>query len=1341
MGLIALASLFAASPAFAIRDHVFQEEWVVTRCDESSGSSIEDIALDESAEILYVFCERGFGESPRAVIEKYDYEGHPVSFTASKTYVSGNEITGNPGNPGGTLESGFGGPHIAVDNSGGPHDGEIYVVTSGSGAFNATENIHIFRPSGEYAGAIEQPELIGGTSEDVDVGPDGSVYFLTTTRISKYNSGYNEVARMYTSGASTFSQGNRLVADNKGAVWNVQEGPVKFEPDQMFTNFTPAFGSNLEQFTGERSPYVPFPLESGLGSNVHIAIDPGPARDDLYVNRGNKIEVFSEGTAEQPSYRDAPTFGLNLGGGNGIAVTKDNHVFTTYFDTNFGAKKKIIVFAPGAILPDIVTDAADVEKVTHEGAELTGEVKLDGGTAITSCQLEVGPAKNQYTEPPVACTPGSFGTDSAVGAEISGLEAGTPYHYRFTATNEDGTNSGSDRVFTPAYVLKVKTLSATGVDENSAVLRGQLDPDGKDTSYYFEYGVTENYDLKTSVLSAGSTPGLKTVSTPIEGLPAGKVFHYRLVASNEDGTTLGEDQRFRTASTPSVYGLRATNLTGTSATLHATIDPVGYPTKYRFEYGPTSNYGESIPVPDAAIPTLDEPVEVEQTLTGLTPGITYHYRLVATSEPWGTSVSPDTTFDFAPPSCPNDHARQETGATFLPDCRGYELVSPGAAGAVQLNPGKIAFDLNQSPQDPLQQRFSWPLNNGLASSPPRLEFFGFLGTINGLRAPNLLAPDAYLATRTNTGWVTTLPGFDDSKGIPSLKECADTMNFCLEHNNPLEGNEVTESMPYVYNADGKFIERLPQNANLVPGANEYKGFHRVSGDFSNYVFSSRDTLGIFQSYPGAIFTVDGQTTGAGSAYDNDLKNRTVTLISRLPGSLGGGHIPQNGKSVRPIQFPGISGDGSHVLMMTEAGFDETRSPTGPPYHLYMRVDDAVSYDVSKGDATEFVGMTRDGSSVVFTSADQLTGDDEDSSVDLYRWEEATDSLTLLSVGNGAGNEDDCDASWTSGCNIEVPNTERRWPGMFQIGGNPNTPYFEGQGLDDLIAEENGDVYFYSPESLDGSKFGIANQRNLYVAKRNGQVQLVGSLDAGTQIYRMTIGRDGRFAAFLTNSQMTPYDNRGFRQVYTYDSDNGTLACASCRPGVPPTNNISVSQGGKFMADDGRTFFDTKDPLVPRDRNGEITDTYEYAGGRPQLISSGLASRDFTGESEIFSLFQAPETTGLEAVSRDGFDVYFSTFDTMVSEDHNGQFVKFYDARTNGGFAQPPVDAPCAAADECHGADSSPPTLPIVSSSVDLGTTGNHQQAKKKKKSATQKKKKAKKRKHRRQKHHRGRTNG
>ena len=60
-----------------------------------------------------------------------------------------------------------------------------------------------------------------------------------------------------------------------------------------------------------------------------------------------------------------------------------------------------------------------------------------------------------------------------------GSTTGTPYHYRFKATNEKGTNFGIDRTFVPAYVLKVKTLPPSPVAEHEVTLRGSLDPDGK----------------------------------------------------------------------------------------------------------------------------------------------------------------------------------------------------------------------------------------------------------------------------------------------------------------------------------------------------------------------------------------------------------------------------------------------------------------------------------------------------------------------------------------------------------------------------------------------------------------------------------------------------------------------------------------------------------------------------------------------------------------------------------------------------------------------------------------------------------------------------------------------
>ena len=72
-----------------------------------------------------------------------------------------------------------------------------------------------------------------------------------------------------------------------------------------------------------------------------------------------------------------------------------------------------------------------------------------------------------------------------------------------------------------------------------------------------------------------------------------------------------------------------------------------------------------MPAPDEDIGSADVPQSVSVPVSNLQPGVTYHYRVVATNQ-W-TSVSDDTTFNFAPPSCPNEHVRQQTASNYLPE--------------------------------------------------------------------------------------------------------------------------------------------------------------------------------------------------------------------------------------------------------------------------------------------------------------------------------------------------------------------------------------------------------------------------------------------------------------------------------------------------------------------------------------------------------------------------------------------------------------------------------------------------------------------------------------------------
>ncbi len=369
----------------------------------------------------------------------------------------------------------------------------------------------------------------------------------------------------------------------------------------------------------------------------------------------------------------------------------------------------------------------------------------------------------------------------------------------------------------------------------------------------------------------------------------------------------------------------------------------------------------------------------------------------------------------------------------------------------------------------------------------------------------------------------------------------------------------------------------------------------------------------------------------------------------------------------------------------------TQAP-GNLTHLYMRVDASVTYDVSIGQdglnhPAQYEGMTPDGETVFITSTEQLTADDEDESKDLFMWtEKPTPTLTRISKGTGGtGNEDGCGADWIAGCGAEV------------VDFLSQTGEFSGEAgfaTDNSIAANNGDVYFYSPELLDNGQ-GTYGQRNLY-DYREGKAQYVATFFDENLANRIQVSPDDNHAAFLTAQKLTTYDNKGFLEMYHYSPATGEIICVSCKPdGSPPKADVEASQNGLFMSDDGRTFFSTPDALVEKDVNG-LWDTYEYVENRPQLISTGTADRD---QGRIAH-------AGLQGVSADGVDVYFSTLDTMVGQDLNGPFYKFYDARTNGGFPFAPKPAACAAADECHGPDSEAPPAAPTGTGVALGSGGN-----------------------------------
>jgi hypothetical protein len=95
------------------------------------------------------------------------------------------------------------------------------------------------------------------------------------------------------------------------------------------------------------------------------------------------------------------------------------------------------------------------------------------------------------------------------------------------------------------------------------------------------------------------------------------------------------------ASSPTVVTRAATKVTDTTAILNGAVNPNGNHTDYIFSYGPTTAYGAG--TDSRSVGGGTKSVAVARTVTGLTPGTTYHFRITALNGA-GSSVGADRAF-------------------------------------------------------------------------------------------------------------------------------------------------------------------------------------------------------------------------------------------------------------------------------------------------------------------------------------------------------------------------------------------------------------------------------------------------------------------------------------------------------------------------------------------------------------------------------------------------------------------------------------------------------------------------------------------------------------------------
>lgn len=303
--------------------------------------------------------------------------------------------------------------------------------------------------------------------------------------------------------------------------------------------------------------------------------------------------------------------------------------------TTVGSDETFTTIAP----PAVVTGAAS--NVGPTQADVAGTVDPNG--LATTWHVEYGTTTSYGTQ----TSPKSAGSGTspvAVSAQLTGLQANRTYHYRLVGTSSAGTTNGADATFLSAAPPSATTGAATSITGTGAKLAGQVDPNGRATTFLFEYGPTTAYGSKTSSSSAGSGSDPVAVSKTLSGLTPGVTYHYRLVATSDAGTRSGADATFTTLSVPVVVTGPASSIGPTSARVGGTVNPSGASTTWYVEYGTTTSYGGRTSSRKAGSGTT--PTNVSVTLGGLTSGTTFHYRLVATNSR-GTTRGADLTFTTA----------------------------------------------------------------------------------------------------------------------------------------------------------------------------------------------------------------------------------------------------------------------------------------------------------------------------------------------------------------------------------------------------------------------------------------------------------------------------------------------------------------------------------------------------------------------------------------------------------------------------------------------------------------------------------------------------------------------
>jgi streptogramin lyase len=684
----------------------------------------------------------------------------------------------------------------------------------------------------------------------------------------------------------------------------------------------------------EDASYAPEVPESSGGG---LAIDPSTG-DLLFTPRRGEVIRYSVSGAHVSTFLSQPG-GLAYG----VAATADGTIFVLDFDFASGGAGQLL-FRFSASGQELSRRA--IPSLTAQLAYDPLHDSVDLLTADAGAPAQVEGLNSEGKR--IFDIPFPESTKDALNAGIA-LDPAAGRLYGLTAA------PNGVQVFEPATYPGVETPVVTGITPTGAHVSTEVDPgSGPPAGSFarFEYSLNEGA-IDWTPSPDQSAASASTVEADLTGLLPNRRYLIRAAAGNDAITHFSEPTPITTAPVvPATVTDPATAITETGAVLNGSINPVGLQTTYHFEYGTTAAYGSRVPVGiDAIAGGTYLTRAFNRTLTGLQPGTTYHYRLVATNSV-GVSPGEDRTFT--------------TLAAGSALARVFEQVTP-----VDKNGGSINENAGFQVSTDGRQLAYMESSSGISLSSP---LYGVSLSRRGSADWNSISVDPPLNVGRSTLSLVTLAVSPDFSHAFVVSNRALAPGAIANATNLYVVDLATNSYELVGSTEAPFAMEFFTATTM---SNKFIG---GTTDFGTVIFAAAVPM-----FPGAPQQALYRWSRSGG----------LEIESRLPG----GAVPPTAiPSGPPIEgLFRMSSDDARRVYYTLAG--------GPEAGVYLREDGearAISVSHRAGDdptvpqVGEFLGSSKDGRYAFLTATSvPLTEDAPAAENDVYRYDADTGELEYL----------------------------------------------------------------------------------------------------------------------------------------------------------------------------------------------------------------------------------------------------------------------------------------------------------------------------------------------------------